>query len=184
MKFSRVCHECGSKSDTETEFCPECGTAKQEKFIDITFYSSVVKYFAKKIPNFDNAEMFVGLIINLLLLLIGIILVNPLIESSDLLWIFFLLYTIQGIAKEISVRVHKLKKLHIVSKGLIFLYIGSGIGNLISYAGKNHSYYLSYFFYPDTLLKEFNNGNGLIIIGALFGIIFMMILRYVYKFLK
>lgn len=184
MKYSRVCHKCLFKSDREQEYCPECGGAKKEKFIDITIYSLVVNYFAKKFPNVDNVEIFVGYIINSLLLLLVIIIINPLLESSELLWIFFLLYSIQGIIKGISLRLYRFNKLHLISRSIIALYIGSGIGNLISHAGKPHDYYLSNFFYPNILLKELNSGNGLIIIGGLSAVIFIWIIRNLFNFLK
>ena len=128
--------------------------------------------------------MLVSYFINLLILLFGIILINPLLESSELLWIFFVIYSIQGIIKRISLSQLGFNKYHLISRGTIAIYSGAGIGNLISYTGKIHDYHLSNCFYPNILFKEISSGNGLIIVGALSGIMIMIITMYFFKFLK
>jgi len=184
MSYIKICTNCGIKSDQELEFCPECGTEKQIKFSDNTVYSSVVKYFANKVPKIDGGERIISLLLNLLIILFGLLLITPLIESSQLLWIIFLLIGIQGILKEISNRYSIFKHIHRTSKILIFIYLGAGSGNFVSYAGRNFMYNLSDYFSIEMLYQELFSGNGLVVIGAISGIVILVFIKFLKISLK
>lgn len=184
MSYLRVCVNCGTKSERDIKYCPECGVEKQIKFSDKTLYGTFVKNLASKLPFLKNGESLISLILNLLLTFIGLLLINPFLESSKLLWILFFLFSSQGILKEVTGRVEKIKILPEISLVIIYIYLGAGLGNYISYAGKNITIYISDFFYPSMILNEISSGNALIIIGAISGIIFMILFRYIFNILK
>jgi hypothetical protein len=179
MRYVKICSECGSSSKSVLEYCPECGSQKQVRFDEISLYSSFVKYLSSKISFIDNSERIVGLLLNLIILTIGIIIINPLIESSEFLWIFFFLFAAQGVIKEISFRINALSKLYILSRIIIFTFIGCGVGNLISYTGKIHGFILYQFFTPVMIIEEIANGNMLTILGGIFGVVFLVISRFI-----
>ena len=184
MKYSRVCQNCLAKSDEAEEICPDCGTAKHLRLRHSSIYGSLIKHLANKIPGIDNAEFYVGYVINSLLMLLGILIINPLTDYSRLLWIFLLLYFIRGVVKETSTRVGGLRKLYPLTRILVFIYTGAGFGNLFSHVGKIHNYYPSDFFYPDMIVTELLNNNGLVFYGGVAGYLFSFLSRFIMKMIK
>jgi hypothetical protein len=184
MKYSRVCQNCLAHSDEEERICPECGTVKYDKLRQGSFYGSAIKYFADKLPNLENAEIYVGFVINTLLMLGAVIILDPLLEASELLWILFLLYTIQGVIKAISLKVTRIRRMHIYTRRIIFFYLGSGLGNFFSYVGKIHSYYPGEFFHPDMLAAELLNNNYLILIGGIAGLLTLRMSVYIFNLVR
>ncbi len=184
MKYSRVCQNCLAHSDEKEAICPECGTAKNEIVITGSFYSTLIRSLADQFPKIQNADIFAGYIVNSVLLLFAILIINPLIENSDLLWIIFIMYTVQAVFRTISSRVEKLKRLHIYSRRIIYMYAGAGAGNLISYTGKIHDIHFIDFFSPSMLWNEILQPNGAVIVGAIAGLIFIRLFSYIVSIVK
>jgi hypothetical protein len=184
MKYSRVCQNCLAHSDENEAICPECGTTKTEIVIYGSFHRIFIKSVADRFPNIQNAEIYVNYIVNSILLLFAILIINPLIENSDLFWIIFIMYTVQGVFRTISLKVARLRQLHIYTRIIIYLYAGAGAGNLISYTGKIHKFHFLDFFNPAMLWNELIQGNGMVIIGAVSGIILVRLFYYYINFIK
>jgi hypothetical protein len=167
MNYSRICHNCLTKSDAELEFCPKCGTEKNDRILNISLFDTAVFYFLRRIPRFKYAEVLVRYILNLVLFLLGIFLYELIFEHSRLLWIFFILYSIPGIMRGISLRFHSLRNLYIISLRFIAAYIGAGMGCLLyhpQHPGLFGDYYPSDYFTPKVLYNELAGGNVFVIV--------------------
>jgi hypothetical protein len=85
------------------------------------------------------------------------------------------IFTVIKTADKLIPRLHGI---YYASSILLFIYAGSGLGNLISNAGKNAYIPFSYFFNPGFLSNQLFSGNPFIIIGGSAGLLFFFLVRF------
>jgi hypothetical protein len=79
--------------------------------------------------------------------------------------------------KEVAKSYPQFRILYKTSKLLLFAFFGAGLGNLISHAGRLVYYKFSYYFNLEFLYDQFSIGNSMIVLGAVAGIGFMLLMN-------
>jgi hypothetical protein len=77
--------------------------------------------------------------------------------------------------KEVAKTYTKLRIVYKAAKLLLFAFFGAGFGNLISHAGRMVYFRFSYYFNIEFLYNQLSIGNSMIIVGAIFGLMVMLI---------
>ena len=176
--YSSICSNCGAKSDSGEQYCPECGALKQEILSQTGFYDSLVNLIATKIDFLDNNVVFAHLILRTFILVLGIIFIPPFIKNCELFWLIGIIYTIFGIVREIENKILKGNGIYLVSQILVSAYLGAAIGNIISHTGRNYYYGISYYFNYKFLFNQILDKNILVIIGSVIGVITFGFITY------
>jgi len=87
------------------------------------------------------------------------------------------IFSIYGLIKEVAKTYTKLRIVYKAAKLLLFAFFGAGFGNLISHTGKMVYFRFSYYFNPEFLYEQLSIGNSMIVLGAVAGIGFMLLMN-------
>ena len=99
-------------------------------------------------------------------------------------WMLYAVGNVFAVIKEIDARFVNLHGIYSLSKALLYIYFGAGIGNVIAYTGRNAGFNFSYYFNPVFLYSQLIYGNALIFFGAAAGAGFSFFIDYLYDSLN
>lgn len=173
--YSSVCPNCGEKSERDVQYCPVCGSAKSEPVTKGSIFKDINEALVEKLNFLDYPQLYVTVITRLVIMLFVIFVIPDFISNSEFFWMVIGIFSVYGIIKEIAKTHRKLIPVYKISKILLFAYFGAGIGNIIAHAGRMVYYRFSYYFNIEFIFNQISLGNGLIYVGAIFGIIAMIL---------
>lgn len=175
--YSAICPNCGEKSDKDIQYCPACGAEKSEQINRGSIFKDFNDALVKKLSFLDYPQLYVTVITRLVIMLFIIFVIPDFISKSEFFWMVIGIFSVYGLIKEFAKRYRSFILIYKMSKLLLFAYFGAGIGNLIAHTGRGVYYRFSYYFNIEFILHQFSLGNGLIFVGALCGIIAMILLN-------
>jgi len=175
--YSTVCPNCGEKSDRDVKDCPSCGSVKAEIVNKVGIFNSINDSLVDKLSFLDYPQLYITIITRVVILLITIFVIPDFIRSSEFFWMIVGMFSVYGLIKEIAKVYPKFRIAYKTTKLLLFAFFGAGFGNLISHAGKMVYYKLSYYFNIEFLYDQLLIGNSMIILGAVAGIGFMILMN-------
>lgn len=173
--YTITCPNCGERSDREVRDCPNCGLEKAEIVHRNSITKSINDMLVDRLAFLDNPQLYVTIIFRLIFILITIFLIPDFISDNEFFWMVIWIFSVYGLIKEIAKSYHKFIIVYKISKLFLFAYFGAGLGNLISHAGKLVHYRFSYYFNIKFLYDQILIGNSMIILGAIFGLMVMLI---------
>jgi len=173
--YTNICPNCGEKSDREERDCPKCGFAKAEIVNRNSITKSINDSLVNKLSFLDYPQLYVTVIFRLVFILITIFLIPDFISNSEFFWMVVGIFSVYALVKEIAKVYPRFILVYKISKTILFAYFGAGLGNLISHAGRLVYYRLSYYFNLEFLYKQLSIENSMIIVGAIFGLVVMLI---------
>jgi len=173
--YSSVCPNCGEKSESEVKDCPKCGFFKAEIVNKVGMLQSINNSLVDKLSFLDYPQLYVTIIFRLVFILIAIFLIPDFIGNSEFFWMVIGIFSIYGLIKEVAKTYTKLRIVYKAAKLLLFAFFGAGFGNLISHAGRMVYFRFSYYFNIEFLYNQLSIGNSMIIVGAIFGLMVMLI---------
>lgn len=168
--YSRVCPNCGEKSDRKVQQCPVCGTAKLEPATKGSIFKDINDTLVEKLSFLDYPQLYVTVITRLLIMLFIIFVIPGFISNSEFFWMVIGIFSVYGLIKEIAQTHKQFIFVYKICRTLLFAYFGAGFGNLIAHAGRRAYYKFSYYFNISFLYDELIIGNSMIIVGAIAGI--------------
>ena len=175
--YSTVCPNCGEKSESELKDCPSCGFAKAEIVNKVGIFQSINDSLVDKLSFLDYPQLYITIFSRAVILLIIIFVIPDFISNSEFFWMVVGIFSVYGLIKEVAKSYTRFRIVYKAAKLLLFGFFGAGIGNLISHAGRLVYYRFSYYFNIEFLYNEFLIGNSMIILGALAGIGFMILMN-------
>lgn len=175
--YTNICPNCGEKSERELKDCPSCGFAKAEIVNRISIIQSINDALVDKLNFLDYPQLYVTIIFRLVFILVTIFLIPDFIGNSEFFWMLIWIFSVYGLIKEIAKTYRKFIPVYKISKVILFAYFGAGIGNLISHAGRLVYYRFSYYFNIEFLYEQLSIGNSMIILGAVAGVGFMLLMN-------
>jgi hypothetical protein len=175
--YSSVCPNCGEKSESEVKDCPKCGFFKAEIVNKVGMLQSINNSLVDKLSFLDYSQLYVTIIFRLVFILIAIFLIPDFIGNSEFFWMVIGIFSIYGLIKEVAKTYTKLRIVYKAAKLLLFAFFGAGFGNLISHTGKMVYFRFSYYFNPEFLYEQLSIGNSMIVLGAVAGIGFMLLMN-------
>lgn len=175
--YSSVCPKCGEKSDKDIQHCPVCGSEKSEQITRGTIFKDLNDVLVEKLSFLDYPQLYVTVITRLVIMLFIIFIIPDFISNSEFFWMLIGIFSVYGLIKEIAKRYRYFIPFYKISKILLFAYFGAGVGNVIAHTGRGLHYRFSYYFNIEFILSQISLRNGLIFVGAIFGIIAMIILN-------
>jgi len=175
--YSSVCPNCGEKSESEVKDCPKCGFFKAEIVNKVGMLQSINNSLVDKLSFLDYPQLYVTIIFRLVFILIAIFLIPDFIGNSEFFWMVIGIFSIYGLIKEVAKTYTKLRIVYKAAKLLLFAFFGAGFGNLISHTGKMVYFRFSYYFNPEFLYEQLSIGNSMIVLGAVAGIGFMLLMN-------
>lgn len=175
--YTNICPNCGEKSEHELKDCPSCGFAKAEIVNKNSITKSINDALVGKLSFLDYPQLYVTIIFRLVILLITIFLIPDFIGNSEFFWMVIGIFSVYGLIKEIAKSYVQFRILYKTSKLLLFAFFGAGFGNLISHTGKMVYFGFSYYFNLEFLYDQLSIGNSMIILGAVAGIGFMLLMN-------
>lgn len=175
--YSTVCPNCGEKSDVDIQHCPVCGAEKSEQITKGGILNDINKALVEKLSFLDYPQLYATVITRLVIMLFIIFIIPDFISSSEFFWLVIGIFSVYGLIKEIAKSYRSFIPFYKICKILLFAYFGAGVGNLIAHTGRGLNYRFSYYFNIEFILNQISLGNGLIYVGAIFGIIAMIILN-------
>jgi len=173
--YTNICPNCGKKSEQELKDCPYCGFTKAEIVNKNSITKSINDSLVDKLSFLDYPQLYVTIIFRLIFILTAIFLIPDFISNSEFFWMVIWIFSVYGLIKEIAKAYHKFIPVYKISKLFLFAYFGAGLGNLISHAGRLVYYRFSYYFNIEFMYDQVSIGNSMIIVGAIFGLIVMLI---------
>lgn len=173
--YTNICPNCGEKSDREEKDCPNCGLAKAEIVNRNSITKSINDSLVDKLSFLDYPQLYVTVIFRLVFILTAIFLIPDFISNSEFFWMVVGIFSVYGLIKEIAKVYPRFILVYKISKKILFAYFGAGLGNLISHAGRLVYYRFSYYFNLEFLYNQLSIGNSMIIVGAIFGLVVMII---------
>ena len=173
--YSSICPNCGEKSESEVKDCPKCGFTKTEIVNKNSITKSINDSLVDKLSFLDYPQLYVIIIFRLVFILITIFLIPDFISNSEFFWMVIGIFSVYGLIKEVAKSYSKFRIVYKTSKLLLFAFFGAGFGNLISHAGRLVYYRFSYYFNLEFLYEQLSIGNSMIIVGAIFGLMVMLI---------
>ncbi len=173
--YSSICPNCGKKSEQELKDCPYCGFTKAEIVNKNSITKSINDSLVDKLSFLDYPQLYVTIIFRLVFILIAIFLIPDFISNSEFFWMVIGIFSVYGLIKEVAKSYSKFRIVYNTSKLLLFAFFGAGFGNLISHAGRMVYFRFSYYFNLEFLYEQLSIGNSMIIVGAIFGLIVMLI---------
>ena len=173
--YTNICPNCGKKSEQGMKDCAYCGFAKAEIVNKVGILESINNYLVEKLSFLDYPQLYVTIIFRLAFILTTIFLLPDFISNSEFFWMVVGIFSVYGLIKEVAKTYSKIIFVYKISKVFLFAYFGAGLGNLISHAGKLVYYRFSYYFNLEFLYEQIELGNSMIIVGAIFGLIVMLI---------
>lgn len=174
--------ECGLRSGSELENCPNCG-AKKVLIIDQSVASDVLYDGIDSVIDItEKPSVYIKILISLVILFGGIFFLPDFLRKSEMFWMLYSISNVFTVIKEIDARFVKLHGIYSLSKILLFVYFGAVIGNIIEYSGKNSHYFFSYYFNPVFLCSQLRDGNKSIFFGAVAGAGVFFFLDYLKNF--
>jgi ribosomal protein L37E len=175
--YTNICPNCGEKSEHELKDCPICGFEKTEIVNKNSITKSINDSLVDKLSFLDYPQLYVTIIFRLVFILIAIVLIPDFIGNSEFFWIVIGIFSVYGLIKEVAKSYPQFRILYKTSKLLLFAFFGAGLGNLISHAGRLVYYKFSYYFNLEFLYDQFSIGNSMIVLGAVAGIGFMLLMN-------
>jgi ribosomal protein L37E len=175
--YTNICPNCGEKSEHELKECPSCGFAKAEIVNRNSITKSINDSLVGKLSFLDYPQLYVTIIFRLLFILIAIFLIPDFIGNSEFFWMVIGIFSVYGLIKEVAKSYPQFRILYKTSKLLLFAFFGAGFGNLISHTGKMVYFRFSYYFNLEFLYEQFSIGNSMIVLGAVAGIGFMLLMN-------
>jgi uncharacterized membrane protein YsdA (DUF1294 family) len=175
--YTIICPNCGEKSEHELKDCPSCGFAKAEIVNKNSITKSINDSLVGKLSFLDYPQLYVTIIFRLVILLITIFLIPDFIGNSEFFWMVIGIFSVYGLIKEVAKSYSKFRIVYKTSKLLLFAFFGAGFGNLISHTGKMVYFRFSYYFNLEFLYEQFSIGNSMIVLGAVAGIGFMLLMN-------
>lgn len=175
--YSIVCPNCGEKSEKEVQSCPACGTVKSELVTKSSIFKDINDTLVDKLSFLDYPQLYVNVITRLLILLLTIFGIPDFISNSEFFWMVIGIFSVYGLIKEVAKNYNQFIVVYKISKMLLFAYFGAGFGNLIAHAGRLVYYRFSFYFNLEFLYKQITIGNSMIILGALAGVGFMILMN-------
>lgn len=173
--YTNTCPNCGEKSESEVRDCPKCGFSKAEIVNKAGMLQSINNLLVDKLSFLDYPQLYVTIIFRLVILLITIFFIPDFIGNSEFFWMVIGIFSVYGLIKEVAKSYSKFRIVYKASKLLLFAFFGAGFGNLISHAGRLVYFKFSYYFNIEFLYEQIELGNSMIIVGAIFGLMVMLI---------
>jgi hypothetical protein len=175
--YSTICPNCGEKSESELKDCPGCGFAKAEIVNKVGIFQSINDSLVDMLNFLDYPQLYITIFTRAFILLIIIFVIPDFIAKSEFFWMVVGIFSVYGLIKEIAKSYTRFRIVYKTAKLLLFAFFGAGFGNLISHAGRLVYYRFSYYFNIEFLYNEFLIGNSMIILSALAGIGFMILMN-------
>jgi ribosomal protein L37E len=175
--YTNICPKCGERSDHELKDCPSCGFEKTEIVNKNSITKSINDSLVGKLSFLDYPQLYVTIIFRLVILLITIFLIPDFIGNSEFFWMVIGIFSVYGLIKEVAKSYPQLRIVYKTSKLLLFAFFGAGFGNLISHTGKMVYFRFSYYFNLEFLYEQLSIGNSMIVLGAVAGIGFMLLMN-------
>lgn len=173
--YTSTCPNCGERSDREVRDCPNCGFEKAEIVHRNSITKSINDILVDRLAFLDNPQLYVTIIFRLIFILFAVFFIPDFISDSEFFWMVIWIFSVYGLIKEIAKSYHKFIIVYKISKLFLFAYFGAGLGNLISHAGRLVYYRFSYYFNIEFLYDQLSIGNSMIVVGAIFGLMVMLI---------
>ena len=173
--YTSTCPNCGERSDREVRDCPNCGFEKAEIVHRNSINKSINDILVDRLAFLDNPQLYVTIIFRLIFILFAVFFIPDFISDSEFFWMVIWIFSVYGLIKEIAKSYHKFIIVYKISKLFLFAYFGAGFGNLISHAGRLVYYRFSYYFNIEFLYDQLSIGNSMIVVGAIFGLMVMLI---------
>jgi hypothetical protein len=184
MPYTQVCPECGFKSETDQDVCPSCGTKKEMSIDGSTASDIIYNEIDSKIGFIEKPSIYAKIIMSLMILFAGIFLLPDFLAKSETFWLIYVTSNIFTIIKTADKHFHSLHGIYYSSLILLCIYVGAGVGNVISHAGKTASIPFNYYFNPSFITAQLGSGNSFIVIGAASGAAFFFFFRFILGILK
>jgi hypothetical protein len=175
--YSTVCPNCGEKSDRDVKDCPSCGVAKTEIVNKFGIFQSINDSLVDKLSFLDYPQLYITIFTRAFILLITIFVIPDFISNSEFFWMVVGIFSVYGLIKEIAKSYSRFRIVYKTAKLLLFAYFGAAFGNLISHTGKMIYYRLSYYFNLNFMYNQLLIGNSMILVGAVAGIGFMLLMN-------
>ena len=175
--YAKVCPNCGDKSKQDLKDCPSCGFTKAEMVNRVGIMQSLNDTLLEKLSFLDYPQLYIIIVTRALIILFLIFVIPDFISNSEFFWMVIGIFSIYGLIKEIAKTYSKFIFVYKAAKLLLFAYFGAGVGNIISHAGRLVYYRFSYYFNLQFLYDQISIGNSMIILGALAGVGFMILMN-------
>jgi hypothetical protein len=175
--YSNVCPNCGEKSESDVKDCPSCGFTKEEIVNKVGIFQSINDSLVDKLSFLDYPQLYILIVTRAFIILFTIFVIPDFIRSSEFFWMVVGIFSVYGLIKEVAKTYSQFIILYKAAKFLLFAYFGGGFGNLISHAGRMVYYRFSYYFNLEFLYDQLLVGNSMIILGAIAGIGFILLMN-------
>jgi hypothetical protein len=182
--YSAICPNCGEKSEHDVKDCPGCGFEKAEIVNKVSIFQSINNKLIDKLSFLDYPQLYITIFTRAFIILFTIFVIPDFISRSEFFWMVIGIFSVYGLIREIAKTYTKFRIIYKVAKLLLFAFFGAGIGNIISHAGKLVYYRFSYYFNFSFLYDQLSIGNSMIILGAVAGIGFMLLINRFYDDFK
>ncbi|MBK7632053.1 MAG: hypothetical protein IPJ23_15355 [Ignavibacteriales bacterium] len=173
--YTTVCPNCGEKSAHDLKDCPSCGFAKAEIVNRVGIMQSLNATLVDKLSFLDYPQLYIIIVTRAFIILFTIFVIPDFINKSEFFWMAIGIFSVYGLIKEVAQTYSQFIVVYKVAKILLFAYFGSGIGNVISHAGRMVYYRFSYYFNVQFLYDQLSIGNTMILLGAVAGVGFLII---------
>ncbi len=180
MPYTQVCPECGFRSGTNQDICPNCGTKKQMSIDESNASEIIYDEIDSRIDFIENPSLYVKILISLIILFGGIFFMPDFLAKSETFWMIYAAANVFTVIKAADHQFENLNGVYFFSKLLLCIYLGAGIGNIIAHTGIRN-FPISYYFNPEFLYLQLISKNILMIVGAVAGAGFFLFASYFKK---